>query len=393
MQETYLRAWRSYHGFEGRSSLRTWLYRIATNACLTALDSRNRRPLPTGLGGPASDPSDPLEQAEILWLEPVPDALVGGDPNDPATVVTARSTVRLALVAALQHLPPRQRATLVLREVMQVPAAEVAEMLGTTVAAVNSSLQRARAQLDAMDVHEDDVVEPDDPAQRALLDHYVRALEAKDVRGIVEAFTADAVWEMPPFTSWYRGAEAIGTPRRRALPGRPRRPAHPADPRQRRPARLRGLPARPGRMGAVPAAGAHRHRRPHLARRRVLRHHPVRHVRPARPPSPGRMTGRPVAPGRAAGHGGRGLRTARTRHGLHARQPRPGQSGADDGSHALCPVGPAPAAPAHGRVAAHAARGDRRGPPRPVRRRAGRTPTTATPSPTRSAPCAAAPAG
>ena len=211
VQETYLRAWRSYHGFEGRSSLRTWLYRIATNACLTALDSRSRRPLPTGLGGPASDPSDPLEQAEILWLEPVPDALVGGDPNDPATVVTARSTVRLALVAALQHLPPRQRATLVLREVMQVPAAEVAEMLGTTVAAVNSSLQRARAQLDAMDVHEDDVVEPDDPAQRALLDHYVRALEAKDVRGIVEAFTADAVWEMPPFTSWYHGAEAIGT--------------------------------------------------------------------------------------------------------------------------------------------------------------------------------------
>ena len=210
LQEALLRAWRGLPQFAGRSSVRTWLYRIATNACLTALDSRNRRPLPTGLGGPASDPSDPLEQAEILWLEPVPDALVGGDPNDPATVVTARSTVRLALVAALQHLPPRQRATLVLREVMQVPAAEVAEMLGTTVAAVNSSLQRARAQLDAMDVSEDDVVEPDDPAQRALLDHYVRALEAKDVGRIVEAFTADAVWEMPPFTSWYRGAEAIG---------------------------------------------------------------------------------------------------------------------------------------------------------------------------------------
>ena len=210
VQETYLRAWRSYHGFEGRSSLRTWLYRIATNVCLTALDSRGRRPLPTGLGGPASDPSDPLETAEILWLEPVPDALVGGDPNDPATVVTARSTVRLALIAALQHLPPRQRATLVLREVMQVPAAEVAAMLDTTVAAVNSSLQRARAQLESAHVTEDDLVEPDDPAQRDLLDRYVRALEAKDVRGIVEAFTADAVWEMPPFTSWYRGAEAIG---------------------------------------------------------------------------------------------------------------------------------------------------------------------------------------
>jgi RNA polymerase sigma-70 factor (ECF subfamily) len=212
VQETYLRAWRAYHGFEGRSSLRTWLYRIATNACLTALDSRSRRPLPTGLGAPSSDPADPLEQhPEILWLEPVPDALVGGDPNDPATVVTGRSSVRLALVAALQHLPPRQRATLVLREAMQVPAAEVAQMLGTTVAAVNSSLQRARAQLEAMDVREDDVVEPDDPAQRELLDRYVRALEAKDVRGIVEAFTTDAVWEMPPFTSWYRGAEAIGS--------------------------------------------------------------------------------------------------------------------------------------------------------------------------------------
>jgi RNA polymerase sigma-70 factor (ECF subfamily) len=211
VQETYLRAWRSYHGFEGRSSLRTWLYRIATNVCLTALDGRSRRPLPTGLGAPSAHPSDPLvENSEILWLEPVPDSLVGGDPNDPATVVTARSTVRLALVAALQHLPPRQRATLVLREVMQVPAAEVAEMLGTTVAAVNSSLQRARAQLDSAGVTEDDVVEPDDPAQRGLLDRYVRALEAKDVRGIVEAFTADAVWEMPPFTSWYLGAEAIG---------------------------------------------------------------------------------------------------------------------------------------------------------------------------------------
>ena len=249
VQETYLRAWRAYQGFEGRSSLRTWLYRIATNACLTALDSRSRRPLPTGLGGPASDPSDPLEQAEILWLEPVPDALVGGDPNDPATVVTARSTVRLALVAALQHLPPRQRATLVLREVMQVPAAEVAEMLGTTVAAVNSSLQRARAQLDAMDVHEDDVVEPDDPAQRALLDHYVRALEAKDVRGIVEAFTADAglgdaaLHLVVPRRRGHRHASSASTARPAPATCSPCRPAPTA---ASRPARSTCAAATPG---------------------------------------------------------------------------------------------------------------------------------------------------
>jgi RNA polymerase sigma-70 factor (ECF subfamily) len=128
VQETYLRAWRSYHGFEGRSSLRTWLYRIATNVCLTAIEGRARRPLPLGLGAPASDPSDPLvERAEVLWLEPVPDALVGGDPRDPASMVEARASVRLALVAALQHLPARPRAVLVLREVLRFSAAEVAE--------------------------------------------------------------------------------------------------------------------------------------------------------------------------------------------------------------------------------------------------------------------------
>ena len=210
VQETYLRAWRSYHGFEGRSSLRTWLYRIATNACLTALDGRNRRPLPTGLGAPSSDPGDPLiQQGEVLWLEPVPDAMLGGDPHDPATIVAGRASVRLALIAALQQLPPRQRAVLVLREVLRLRAAEVAEMLDTSVAAVNSSLQRARAQLDAAGLTEEDVVEPDDPRQRELLDRYARAIEAKDVAAIVEVFTADVVWEMPPFSAWFRGPEAI----------------------------------------------------------------------------------------------------------------------------------------------------------------------------------------
>jgi RNA polymerase sigma-70 factor, ECF subfamily len=210
VQETYLRAWRSYHGFEGRSSLRTWLYRIATNVCLTALDSRKRRPMPSGLGAPSAHPDDPLvELGEVLWLEPVPDAMVGGDPHDPATIVAGRASVRLALVAALQQLPPRQRAVLVLREVLRLRAAEVAEMLDTSVAAVNSSLQRARAQLEAAGLTEDDVVEPDDPAQRELLDRYARALEAKDVTAIVEVFTADVVWEMPPFSAWFRGPEAI----------------------------------------------------------------------------------------------------------------------------------------------------------------------------------------
>jgi RNA polymerase sigma-70 factor (ECF subfamily) len=211
VQETYLRAWRSYHGFEGRSSLRTWLYRIATNVCLSALDSRSRRPLPTGLGTPSSDPGDPLvAQAEVLWLEPVPDAMVGVSTSDPAAIVASRASIRLALIAALQHLPPRQRAVLVLRDVLKLRAAEVAEMLDTSTAAVNSILQRARAQLDQAGLTEDDIVEPTEPGQRELLDRYVRAMEDMDISAIVEVFTADAVWEMPPFTGWYQGPEHIG---------------------------------------------------------------------------------------------------------------------------------------------------------------------------------------
>jgi RNA polymerase sigma-70 factor (ECF subfamily) len=211
VQETYLRAWRSYHGFEGRSSMRTWLYRIATNACLNALESRSRRPLPTGLGNPSADPADPLvQQTEVPWLEPVPDAMIGASEGDPAAIVASRESVRLALIAALQHLPPRQRAALVLRDVLRLPAAEVAEMLDTSTAAVNSSLQRARAQLDQAGLTEDDIAEPTEPDQRELLDRYVRALQSKDIPAIVELFTADAVWEMPPFISWYQGPQDIG---------------------------------------------------------------------------------------------------------------------------------------------------------------------------------------
>jgi RNA polymerase sigma factor (sigma-70 family) len=187
VQETYLRAWRAYDRFEGRSSLRTWLYRIATSACLTALESRSRRPLPSGLGAPSADPDAALVQRpEAAWLEPIPDAMVGAESSDPAAIVTSRESVRLALVAALQHLPARQRAVLVLREVLGWRAAEVAELLDTTTAAVNSALQRARAQIDEAAPREDAVVEPMAPEQRALLDHYVAAFESYDIGALVE---------------------------------------------------------------------------------------------------------------------------------------------------------------------------------------------------------------
>lgn len=211
VQETYLRAWRAYHSFEGKSSLRTWLYRIATNACLTALEGRGKRPLPTGLGAPSSGPTDALvENSDVPWLEPVPDALVGVSETDPATIVASRASVRLALVAALQHLPARQRAVLVLRDVLKWRAAEVAETLDTSTAAVNSILQRARTQMQQAALTEESVVEPADPGQRELLDRYARALEDKDISTIVDLLTSDARWEMPPFTGWYQGPEDIG---------------------------------------------------------------------------------------------------------------------------------------------------------------------------------------
>ena len=238
VQETYLRAWRSQDTFEGRSSMRTWLYRIATNACLTALESRGRRPLPTGLGQESSDPYGTLvQQPEVPWLEPVPDALVSDLPDDPASVVTSRESIRLAFVAALQNLPPRQRAVLVLREVLAWRAAEVAEALGTTTAAVNSMLQRARAQLDQAGLSQDDVLEPTEPESRQLLDRYVAAFENYDVDAIVSMFTEDAIWEMPPFTGWYQGARTIGNLISSQCPA-----SGPADMRMRR-ADANGQPA------------------------------------------------------------------------------------------------------------------------------------------------------
>jgi RNA polymerase sigma-70 factor (ECF subfamily) len=205
VQETYVRAWRSYDRFEGRSSMRTWLHRIATNACLNALESRGRRPLPIGLGAPSSDPSDALlEQKEVPWLEPVPDAMI-----DPAGVVAQRESIRLAVVAAMQYLPPRQRAVLILRDVLQWPAAEVGEMLDMTTASVNSALQRARAQLGQATVSADEVAVPTETEQRELLDRFVAAFEAKDIPALVDIFTKDATWEMPPFAGWYEGPETI----------------------------------------------------------------------------------------------------------------------------------------------------------------------------------------
>ena len=211
-QETLVRAWRSYGDFEGRASLRTWLYRIATNTCLRALENRSRRPLPAGLGGPADDPDGPMDAArpEIPWLEPFPDALLGAESTDPATIVTSRHSMRLALIAALQYLPGRQRAVLILRDVLMWRAAEVAELLGVSTVAVNSVLQRARAGLQHAAPVPDEMREPDDADQRALLDQYAAAFENADVTALMRLLRADAVCEMPPMPRWFAGREQIG---------------------------------------------------------------------------------------------------------------------------------------------------------------------------------------
>ncbi len=175
-----------------------------------SLAGRERRPLPVGLGAAPASPDDPLvERWEVPWLQPVPDAAVLPVDGDPAQVVAGRHSMRLALVAALQHRPARQRAVLVLRDVLTWSAAEVAAALETSTAAVNSALQRARAQLAVAGLDEDAVTEPTDARQRALLDRYARAIEQKDVTALVDMFTAEARWEMPPFLAWYRGPQDI----------------------------------------------------------------------------------------------------------------------------------------------------------------------------------------
>jgi RNA polymerase sigma-70 factor, ECF subfamily len=212
VQETMIRAWRSYGDFEGRASLRTWLYRIATNACLRALENSSRRPLPSGLSGPGEYPEAPVAGArpEVPWLQPFPDALLSAGSADPAEIVASRQSMRLALIAALQYLPARQRAVLILRDVLGWRAAEVAELLGTTTTAVNGMLQRARARFEQEAPDQDQLHEPADPADRALLDSYARAFQNADITAVMALLRDDAVFEMPPEPTWFTGRALIG---------------------------------------------------------------------------------------------------------------------------------------------------------------------------------------
>ncbi|WP_433274226.1 sigma-70 family RNA polymerase sigma factor [Pseudonocardia xinjiangensis] len=211
-QETLIRAWKARDRYdEQRASVRTWLYRIATNVCLTALEGRARRPLPSGLGSASDDPGAPLvPDFEVPWLQPLPDTYLRQDQGDPVSRATARAGVRLALIAAMQLLPPRQRAVLVLRDVLEFSAAEVAAQLDTSAAAVNSALQRARAALAAASPRENALREPDDRSVRETVERYVRAFESADVDTLVTLLTDDAVLEMPPVPLWYAGRVDYG---------------------------------------------------------------------------------------------------------------------------------------------------------------------------------------
>jgi len=209
VQDTLLRAWRSLDRFEGRAALRSWLYRIATNVCLDMLNGRQRRARPMDLG-PARSPDGPVGDIlpEATWIEPAPDRLVVTD-GDPAEVAESRETIRLAFVAALQHLPPRQRAVLILREVLRWKASEVAELLDTSVASVNSALQRARATLDSTEVSAADSGLSADDVDRDLLARYVAAFEAYDMEALTALIQEDATQSMPPYELWLRGRDDI----------------------------------------------------------------------------------------------------------------------------------------------------------------------------------------
>lgn len=230
VQETYLRAWRGFDGFEGRSSVRRWLYRIATTACLTALESRARRPLPSGLGAPSDDHRVAVAAREpsVAWLQPAPDALLGV--ADPAVVAGRRAGVRLAFIAALQLLSARQRAVLTLRDVLAFRTAEVAAVLDTTTAAVDSALRRARARLaEAGPPAWEELTEPREETRRALLNGYVDAFTRADADALVRLLRADVELEMPPTPTWFTGrpavagflaARVLGSGRWHALPTR-----------------------------------------------------------------------------------------------------------------------------------------------------------------------------
>jgi len=212
VQETMVRAWKNADTFEGRSAVRSWLYRIATNVCLDMLRGRQRRARPMDMG-PAHSADGEIGPmlAENLWVTPVPDDRVLPPGGNPEELAVARESIRLAFVAALQHLPARQRAVLILREVLRWPASEVAELLDTTVASVNSALQRARATLAARDF-DADPPRPDvsDPAEAELLARYVAAFERYDVTALVALLHEDAVMSMPPYDFWLRGPVEMG---------------------------------------------------------------------------------------------------------------------------------------------------------------------------------------
>lgn len=208
VQEAYLRAWRARDDFEGRASLRSWLYKIATNVCLTALEQRRSRVLPSTLTGPYDGPGRPpsrVAPGEVSWLEPLPDAWLAPAADDPGAAVIARESLRLALIASLQCLPARQRAIFLLREVLAFSAEETAELLDMTTTAVKSGLQRARARLDELEPKPEALLEPTDPRARQLLDDYMAAFARSDVELLLQVLRADATLEATSFRDWQSG--------------------------------------------------------------------------------------------------------------------------------------------------------------------------------------------
>jgi RNA polymerase sigma-70 factor, ECF subfamily len=209
VQETMVRAWRGIDSFEGRAALKSWLYRIATNVCLDMLGGKERRIRPLELGAPGGIDSPLTTRPEVSWLEPIPDGRVLSDDGDPAELAQQRETLRLAFVAALQHLPPQQRAVLIFREVLRWRANEVAELLETSVASVNSALQRARASIEAAEITPSDAFQPLDAEQQELLERYVEAFERYDMQAITSLLHEDAKQSMPPYEMWLLGREDI----------------------------------------------------------------------------------------------------------------------------------------------------------------------------------------
>ena len=213
VQETMLRAWRALDRFEGRSQLRSWVYSIATNVCLDMLNGKERRARPMDFGEAGVPVIESLGEplAEATWILPMPDARVVSDSADPAELAASKETLKLAFVAALQHLPPKQRAVLILREVLRWKAEEVAELLETSVASVNSALQRARATMGDMEIQPEQVADPSDPEHADLLKRYMDAFERYDMDALTELLHEDATLSMPPYSLWLTGPENMVT--------------------------------------------------------------------------------------------------------------------------------------------------------------------------------------